>query len=80
MSSAPTTDVQPIVEPPFPTDTPTAAAGTATATHTSTPLRQSQIPIVPSPTSPAGVVMIAGLSLGLLWALRRMARGPTAPR
>lgn len=76
-----TARVQPIVEPPPPTDTPTALAATVTvtATHTPTPLRQSQIPVVPSPTSPAGLAMIAALVGGLLWALRRL-RGPTARR
>jgi hypothetical protein len=39
----------------------------------STPTRPP-IPVVPSPTSPAGLVMIGGLGIGLLWALRRLAR------
>ena len=44
-----------------------------TATSTQTPTRPP-IPVVPSPTSPAGLAMIGGLSIGLLWALRRLAR------
>jgi hypothetical protein len=50
------------------TSTPTATR-TATATHTRPP-----IPVVPSPTSPAGVAMISGLGAGLLWALRRLTK------
>jgi hypothetical protein len=46
---------------------------TATNTATQTPTRPP-IPVVPSPASPAGVVMIIGLGGGLLWALRRLAR------
>jgi hypothetical protein len=66
--------------PPAPTNTPTltptnTATNTATATFTSPPTpTRPPIPVVPSPTSPAGIVMIIGLGGGLLWALRRIAR------
>jgi hypothetical protein len=49
------------------------ATATATNTQPPTPTRPP-IPVVPSPTSPAGLAMIAGLGIGLLWALRRLAR------
>jgi len=53
-----------------PTDTPTA---TPTVTPTATPTRtRPPIPVVSSPASPAGLMMIGGLVLGLLWALRRI--------
>jgi hypothetical protein len=29
---------------------------------------------VPSPTSPAGLVMVSGLGVALVWALRRLAK------
>jgi hypothetical protein len=32
------------------------------------------IPLVSSPFSPSGMLMIAGLAIGLLWALRRLGR------
>jgi hypothetical protein len=61
-----------------PTNTATATAtrtNTPTATNTPPPTNtRPPIPVVPSPTSPAGLVMIIGLGGGLLWALRRMAR------
>jgi hypothetical protein len=53
------------------------ATFTATPTQTETPPptpTRPPIPVVPSPTSPAGLVMIGGLGVGLLWALRRLAR------
>jgi len=62
------------------TATPSNTA-TATSTRTNTPTltptppptnTRPPIPVVPSPTSPAGLVMIIGLGGGLLWALRRM--------
>jgi hypothetical protein len=28
--------------------------------------------VIPSPTSPAGVVMVIGLGVALVWALRRL--------
>lgn len=60
-----------------PSNTPTATATrtlTPTATNTPPPTNtRPPIPVVPSPTSPAGLVMIIGLGGGLLWALRRMA-------
>ena len=55
------------------TETPTRTS-TPTATNTPPPTNtRPPIPVVPSPTSPAGLVMIIGLGGGLLWALRRMA-------
>jgi len=64
------------------TGTPTVTATatntrTNTPTHTQTPpptATRPPIPVIPSPTSPAGLVMIIGLGAGLLWALRRMAK------
>lgn len=56
------------------TNTPTRTL-TPTATFTPPPTNtRPPIPVVPSPTSPAGLVMIIGLGGGLLWALRRMTR------
>ena len=52
---------------PTPTDTPTRTF-TATVTPTRPP-----IPVVSSPFSPSGLMMIGGLAIGLLWALRRLA-------
>lgn len=48
------------------------STGTATLTRTITPTRPG-IPVVPSPTSPAGLVLVTGLGAALLWALRRLA-------
>ncbi len=59
-----------------PTETETRAA-TATRTITNTPnatTTRPPIPVVPSPASPAGVLMIIGLGGGLLWALRRVSK------
>jgi len=61
-----------------PTDTPTATptrtpTNTPTATPTVTPTRPP-IPVVSSPTSPSGLILIFGLGLGLLWGLRRVRR------
>jgi hypothetical protein len=57
-----------------PTNTPTRT-NTPTLTPTAPPTNtRPPIPVVPSPTSPAGLVMIIGLGGGLLWALRRMVR------
>jgi hypothetical protein len=64
------------------TSTPSSTAtvtNTATATSTQTPTppptnTRPPIPVVPSPTSPAGMVMIGALGIGLLWALRRLSR------
>jgi hypothetical protein len=50
----------------------TTPTGTATLTRTITPTRPG-IPVVPSPTSPAGLVMVSALGGALLWALRRLA-------
>jgi len=44
---------------------------TQTSTATQTPTRPP-IPVVPSPLSPAGLVMVGGLALGMIWALRRL--------
>jgi hypothetical protein len=55
-----------------PTNTPTV---TPTATPTTTPTTpRPPIPVVPSPLSPAGMAMIGGLGVALLWGLRRMMR------
>ncbi|HEX7407572.1 MAG TPA: hypothetical protein VF515_07985 [Candidatus Binatia bacterium] len=57
---------------PTPTTTPTL---TATPTQTQTPTRtRPPVPVVPSPTSPAGLLLIAGLGLSMAWMLARMAR------
>lgn len=60
------------------TDTPEPSAtatitstGTITGTATITRTRPG-IPVVPSPASPGGMAMIAGLGVALLWALRRL--------
>jgi hypothetical protein len=58
---------------PTPTNTPTNTP-TETPTLTPTPTftqTRPPVPVVPSPTSPAGLLMIGGLGIGLLWALRR---------
>ncbi len=47
---------------------------TVTETRTVTATRPGAIPVVPSPTSPAGLVMVSGLGVALLWALRRLAK------
>jgi hypothetical protein len=75
---------------PTPTSTPTATfTPTSTNTPTNTPTRTSTptntptppptntrppIPVVPSPMSPSGMLMIGALGIGLLWALRRIGR------
>ena len=59
---------------PTPTPTPTRTPSpsfTPTPTPTNT---RPPVPVVPSPTSPAGLVMIGALGIGLLWALRRFGR------
>lgn len=57
-----------------PTNTPTTTpSNTATSTFTVTRTRPP-IPVVSSPASPAGLLLIGGLSIGLLWALRRLGR------
>jgi hypothetical protein len=55
-----------------PTDTPTHTP-TRTATATVTPTRPP-IPVVSSPFSPSGMLLIGGLAIGLLWSLRRLGR------
>jgi hypothetical protein len=32
------------------------------------------VPVIPSPTSPAGLILIAGLGLSIAWMLGRVAR------
>jgi len=61
---------------PTPTNTPTQTptptppnTPTVTPTPTTPP---PPIPVVPSPTSPAGLAMIGGLGIGIAWMLRRM--------
>jgi hypothetical protein len=59
-----------------PTNTPTATptrtpTNTPTATPTVTPTRPP-IPVVSSPTSPSGLILIFGLGIGILWGLRRV--------
>jgi hypothetical protein len=44
---------------------------THTATRTQTPTRPP-IPVVPSPLSPSGLLMVGSLALGMIWALRRL--------
>lgn len=57
---------------PTPTNTPTR---TPTVTPTASPTRTPPpIPVVPSPTSPAGLLLIGGLGLSIAWMLRRAAR------
>jgi cell division septation protein DedD len=62
-----------------PTPTPTATpTRTPTATPTPTPPPPTPtpppIPVVPSPTSPAGVVLIGSLGVAIAWMLRRSIR------
>ncbi len=48
---------------------------TPTETFTPSPTRtRPPIPVVASPTSPAGLLMILFLALAMLWALTRAAR------
>ena len=57
---------------PSPTGTVTQ---TRTVTNTPPPTTtRAGIPVVPSPASPAGVAMVSGLGVALLWALRRLQR------
>ncbi|HVO24963.1 MAG TPA: hypothetical protein VMW56_15180 [Candidatus Margulisiibacteriota bacterium] len=57
---------------PTPTNTPTQ---TPTLTPTPTPTRTPPpIPVIPSPTSPAGLLLVGGLGLSIAWMLRRVAR------
>ncbi len=63
---------------PTPTSTPTptpTATNTATFTPTPTPTKTPPpVPVVPSPTSPAGLILIGGLGLSIAWMLGRLAR------
>ncbi len=76
-NTATITDTPTVTETPTVTDTPTvtntptetSTAGpsfTPTATRTRPP-----IPVIASPSTPAGILMIAALSIALFWALRR---------
>ena len=57
---------------PTPTNTPTA---TNTRTPTPTPTNtRPPIPVIPSPGSPSGMLLISGLGLAMLWALSRARR------
>ena len=57
-----------------PSDTPTVTA-TGTVTNTPPPTNtRAGIPVVPSPTSPAGLLMVIGLGVSMVWALRRLQR------
>jgi hypothetical protein len=48
-------------------------------TRTPTPtLTPPPIPLVPSPTSPAGLLLVGGLGLSIAWMLRRAARATVA--
>jgi hypothetical protein len=81
-STATLTNTSTATSTPTSTTTPSSTAtltNTATATSTQTPTppptnTRPPIPVVPSPTSPAGMAMIGALGVGLLWALRRLAR------
>jgi hypothetical protein len=68
---------------PTPTNTPTPPA-TNTPTPTNTPTRTNTpgatntvppIPVVPTPMSPSGLLMIGALGLALVLSLRRVAKG-----
>ncbi len=62
---------------PTPTSTPTPTP-TPTRTLTPTPLPPTPtpppIPVIPSPTSPAGVVLVGSLGVAIAWMLRRSIR------
>ena len=62
-----------------PTDTPTAtptSTPTATPTLSATPTRTPPpVPVIPSPTSPAGLLLVTGLGVSIAWMLSRMTRG-----
>lgn len=83
-TETPTPTNTPTVTPTStPTDTPTPTP-TPTQTPTRTPTlsptpTSPPVPVVPSPTSPAGILMIGGLALGMLWMLRRAARRSARP-
>jgi hypothetical protein len=64
-----------------PTNTPTRTP-TPTPTNTPTPSPQPTptappVPLIPSPTSPSGLLLISGLGLSIAWMLRRAARAAT---
>lgn len=73
---------------PTPTNTPTSTptltpTNTPTSTPTNTPTRtptpsptntRPPVPVVPAPTSPSGLLLIAGLAVAMLWMLRRFGR------
>jgi hypothetical protein len=63
---------------PTSTNTPTSTP-TSTPTNTPTPTQPPTptpppIPVVPSPTSPAGIILILGLGISIGWMLRRVGR------
>jgi hypothetical protein len=68
---------------PTPTNTPTpSASATPTPTNTRTPTNTAgptstvpPIPVVPSPMSPSGLLMIGALGVALVLSLRRIAKG-----
>jgi len=47
---------------------------TVTSTVSPTRTRPGAIPLIPSPLSPAGLLMVSGLGAALLWAMRRLQR------
>ncbi|MFN8625412.1 MAG: hypothetical protein U0587_05450 [Candidatus Binatia bacterium] len=67
---------------PTPTDTPTPTPSrtpTPTPTITNTPTQTPRptntpppVPVVPSPTSPTGLLLISGLGISIAWMLRQM--------
>jgi uncharacterized repeat protein (TIGR01451 family) len=69
------TDVVRQVPPGTPTPTPTATpTNSPSPTPTSPP-----IPVVPTPGSPAGLLLIGGLGLSIAWMLRRAERTTIPP-
>ena len=74
VSTNTTTATVPATQTPTQTQTPTVTpTRTITNTRNATATRAA-IPVVPSPASPAGVLMVIGLGAGLVWALRRAAK------
>jgi len=82
----PTATITPTPTPtPTPTDTPTPTptrTPTPTPTVTQTPTQTPRptntpppVPVVPSPTSPAGLLMVSGLVASIGWMLRRLSQG-----
>jgi len=74
VSTNTTTATVPATQTPTQTQTPTVTpTRTITNTRNATATRAA-IPVVPSPASPAGILMVIGLGAGLVWALRRAAK------